>query len=116
MLLPLQYKNKLIRALLFVSLVFFIKVFDTNNKGYSTFEQVKTISKISLKRLMKNQNNEGEVLNEISEFFAKYIYSLAHIDINKGLEISKLKDAVNNNNKLDIVDYFKTFCCCKKLK
>ena len=95
---------------------FFIKVFDTNNKGYFTFEQVKTISKISLKRLMKNQNNEGEVLDEISEFFAKYIYSLVHIDINKGLEISKLKDAVNNNSKLDIVDYFKTFCCCKKLK
>ena len=47
--------------------------------------------------------------------FLQSIY-IVHIDINKGLEISKLKDAVNNNSKLDIVDYFKTFCCCKKLK
>lgn len=94
---------------------FFIQVFDEDRQGYFTFEQVKQICIISLKRLMKSTHDgKTDVLDEIGDYFAKFIFKLSKSDINKGLSVNNIKEAINNNT-IENLDYLKTFCCCKKL-
>lgn len=94
---------------------FFLNVFDTNNKGEFSLEEVKTICKMSIKRLIKNfKNSEAdiEVLKELSQFFAEYIYKKCGCDIRGNLSIDKLRHLIDSNSKE--LEYLEVFCCIYK--
>lgn len=94
---------------------FFIQVFDEDKQGFFTFDQVKQICIISLKRLMKaTHDGKTDVLDEIGDYFAKIIFKVAKSEISKGLSVNNIKKAINDNT-IENLDYLKTFCCCKKL-
>lgn len=94
---------------------FFLNVFDSKNKGEFTFEEVKTISKMSIKRLIKNYKNtpaDIDIVKEIATFFAEYIYRICGCNIKKGLPIIKLKNIIESNSKE--LEYLEVFCCTYK--
>ena len=91
---------------------FFLRVFDSKNKGEFSFHEVETISKMSIKRLIKNYKNnkkENEIINDIANFFAGYIYRICECDTSKGLPIYKLQELINSNSKE--MEYLEVFCC-----
>ena len=94
---------------------FFLNVFDSKNKGEFTFEEVETISKMSIKRLIKNYKNtpaDIDIVKEIATFFAEYIYRICDCNIKKGLPITKLKNIIESNSKE--LEYLEVFCCTYK--
>ena len=96
---------------------FFISVFDQCGKGYFTFKDVKDISRISLKRLMRDNGDnvkEKELLNELGDYFAMFIYDLVEIKYEDKLTAEQLRQAVHTNN-FEKLEYIKTFCCCQKI-
>lgn len=94
---------------------FFLNVFDNTGRGKFCFKEVFTICQMSVKRLLTNFKgtpNEMEIVNDIAQFFAKFIYQLVETDPNEFLLISKLKDIINNNTK--DLEYLEVFCCTYK--
>lgn len=96
---------------------FFLKVFDTSNKGKFSFTEVETICKMSIKRLIKNYKNtpaDVDIVNDIASFFAEYLYRICSCDVRKGLPIVKLKNLIRSDSKE--LEYLEVFCCTYKTK
>jgi len=69
----------------------FFNIIDTDGNGKLSWKEVLSVSKQSLKRTIKGGESE-DIIDEISEFFAKLIFRLVGIDKDKELELAKLKE------------------------
>ena len=90
---------------------FFMRVFNSKEKEYFTFEDILEICKISIKRLIKNKNSEEteKVVLDLGNFLAEYIFKICEADKKNGVKVSKLKDILINDKKN--IEYLKLFMC-----
>lgn len=97
-------------------LEFFLKVFNLKDKKKFMYNDVKEISKMAIKRLIKGNKNSPEakdVIMELSEFFVKYMFETCNKKIEDGLTVADLKKLIDE--KKDI-EYLKIFCCTLESK
>ena len=90
---------------------FFMRVFNSKEKEYFTFEDILEICKISIKRLIKNKNSEEteKVVLDLGNFLAEYIFKICESDKKNGVKVNKLKDILINDKKN--MEYLKLFMC-----
>ena len=97
-------------------LEFFLKVFNLKDKKKFMYNDVKEISKMAIKRLIKGNKNSPEakdVIMELSEFFVKFMFETCNKKIEEGLTVDDLKKIIEE--KKDI-EYLKIFCCTLESK
>ena len=90
---------------------FFMKIFNSKDKEIFTYKDIMEISKISIKRLIKGKNNQEteNVITELGDYLAEFIFNICHCDKNEGVKISKLKDVLMNDK--NNIEYLKLFMC-----
>ena len=92
----------------------FLKSLDISGKGEINFKEAIEISKESILRNLVDQNIDNKdnlVLNELSNFFANFIFKLVGVEKDKCLKISDLKQAIiEGNNDNNEVEYLEMFC------
>ena len=92
----------------------FLKSLDISGKGEINFKEAIEISKESILRNLVDQNIDNKdnlVLNELSNFFANFIFKLVGVEKDKCLKISDLKQAIiEGNNENNEVEYLEMFC------
>ena len=90
---------------------FFMRIFNSKDKDTFNYEDILGICKISIKRLIKGKNNEEteNVVLELGNFLAEYIFKICESDRESGVKISKLKDILMNDKKN--IEYLKLFMC-----
>ena len=72
----------------------FLKVFNLKDKKKFLYNDVKDISKMAIKRLIKGNKNSSEakdVILELSEFFARFMFEICNKNIKDGLTVDDLK-------------------------
>ena len=103
--------NNLNRNDLMDQFEFFLKVFHAKNKKYLSYNEILQISSISIKRLIKNNEN-GDIENitkDLSDFFASFIFRICNCKQTEGLEINKFKEMLLNDK--ENIEYLKLFLC-----
>lgn len=79
---------------------FFFKIIDTDGNGSLSFEEVKTISKMSLQRNIAEGDDDllknSDAVEDLAEHFAKNIFKISEVDIDKEISIDILKLHINN--------------------
>ena len=90
---------------------FFMKVFNSKEKEYFSFDDIFEICKISIKRLIKNKKSAEteKVVKDLGHYLADYIVQICESDKIKGIKVSKLKDILMNDKKN--IEYLKLFMC-----
>ena len=91
---------------------YFLKVLDVSKKGRINFKETVNICKNSILRKLNedNLNKENSVLEELSNFFAEFIFKLIGVDKSNELEISELKKYIDNCKKEDYgIEYLEFF-------
>ena len=105
----------------------FMRIIDADNNGKMAFEEVFELSKISLERFFKNKDSNKEeekeqnyIIFELADYFAKLIFDIMDIDLNKEIEIDSIKRKIMLNQlnekkfKEGILasEYLEMFVCC----
>ena len=82
----------------------FMRIIDADNNGKMAFEEVFELSKISLERFFKNKDSNKEeekeqnyIIFELADYFAKLIFDIMDIDLNKEIEIDSIKKKIMLN-------------------
>ena len=93
----------------------FLKALDISGKGVITYKEAIQICKDSIQRNLseKNQDNENNIfaLNELSQFFASFIFKLIGVGQNELLKLDDLKKAIlQKNNQFNEIEYLEMFC------
>ena len=90
---------------------FFLRVFQAKNKEYLSYDDIFTISKISIKRLLRNkdENDVEEIVRELGEYFTNYLIDISHSDKTKGINVEKLKELLLHDTQH--LEYLKIFLC-----
>ena len=93
----------------------FLKALDFSGKGSINFTEAVEICKSSIKRNLTDKKEESSdnvyALNELSLFFANFIFKLIGIDKEKELKIDDLKKAIlQKNNEFNKLEYLEMFC------
>ena len=90
---------------------FFLKVFDAKDKKYLSYSEILQISNISIKRLIKSKDDEDKenLTQDLSEFFASFIFRICSCKPTEGLEIKKFRELLLNDKKN--MEYLKLFLC-----
>jgi hypothetical protein len=90
---------------------FFMRVFNSKDKEYFSFEDIFNICKISIKRLINNKNSPEteKVVKDLGQFLADYIIKICETDKTKGIKVNKLRDILMNDKKN--IEYLKLFMC-----
>ena len=91
----------------------FLQTLDISGKGTINFNEAVEICKESIERNMTDskEKTDNYALNELSLFFAEFIYKLIGKEKNEEFKISELKDVIvegNQNNK--DIEYLEMFC------
>ena len=97
----------------------FLKSLDISGKGEITFKEAMEISKESiLRNLADNNMNDKDnlVLNELSTFFANFIFKLVGVERDKCLKINDLKKSIIEGNNENNVEYLEMFCGANRTK
>ena len=95
----------------------FLKSLDISGKGEINFKEAIEISKESILRNLVVDNQDNYVLNELSNFFANFIFKLVGVEKDKCIKISDLKQAIiEGNNENNEVEYLEMFCGANKTK
>ena len=98
----------------------FLKSLDISGKGEINFKEAIEISKESILRNIVDQNTGKEsslILNELSNFFANFVFKLVGVEKDKCLKISDLKNAIiQGNQENNGVEYLEMFCGTNKTK
>lgn len=93
----------------------FLKALDFSGKGSINFNEAVEICKSSIKRNLTDKKEESNdnvyALNELSLFFANFIFKLIGVDQDKELKIDDLKKAIlQKNNEFNRLEYLEMFC------
>ena len=82
----------------------FMRIIDADHNGKMAFEEVFELSKISLERFFKNKDSNKEeekeqnyIIFELADYFAKLIFDIMDIDLNKEIEIDSIKKKIMLN-------------------
>ena len=82
----------------------FMRIIDADHNGKMAFEEVFELSKISLERFFKNKDSNKEeekeqnyIIFELADYFAKLIFDIMDIDLNKEIEIDSIKRKIMLN-------------------
>ena len=98
----------------------FLKSLDISGKGEINYKEAIEISKESILRnlIELNTNEENDIiLNDLSTFFANFIFKLVGVEKDKSIKISDLKKAIiEGNNENNGVEYLEMFCGANKTK
>ena len=98
----------------------FLKTLDLTGKGEINYDEAVEISRESILRNLTNQNINKQnniLLNELSIFFANFIFKLVGIEKDKNLKIEDLKQHIIEGNIEDNdVEYLEMFCGANKAK
>ena len=97
----------------------FLKALDFSGKGVITFKEAVEICKDSIQRNLsdnkKDNDNNIYALNELSQFFATFIFKLIGVNTNKILRLDDLKKAIlQKNNEFNEIEYLEMFCGANK--
>ena len=97
----------------------FLKALDISGKGVINYKEAVDICKEAIQRNLsdKNQDNENSIyaLNELSQFFASFIFKLIGVDTSKELRLDDLKKAIlQKNNEFNEIEYLEMFCGANK--
>ena len=105
----------------------FMRIIDADHNGKMAFEEVFELSKISLERFFKNKDSNKEeekeqnyIIFELADYFAKLIFDIMDIDLNKEIEIDSIKKKIMlnqlNEKKFNegilASEYLEMFVCC----
>ena len=90
---------------------FFLKVFNSKGKTYFNYKEIFDISKLSIKRLIKIKNKYvvETVSDDLGGYLADFIFKLCDSKPEKGIEIKKLKDVLENDKEHG--EFLKLFMC-----
>ena len=97
----------------------FLKALDFSGKGVITYKEAVEICKDSIQRNLseKKQYTENNIyaLNELSQFFANFIFKLIGVDTSQVLVLNDLKKAIlEKNNEFNEIEYLEMFCGANK--
>ena len=95
----------------------FAKIFLNKDKKILSYKEALDISLISIKRIVKKNDTNGDkkIIKDLAKFLAKYIFKLCNADVNKGIEVNKLKIMLNSIEGENL-DYLKMFLCFRDEK
>ena len=93
----------------------FLKMLDKSGKGSISFNEAVNICKESIQRNFGEKDNDDKqdktALNQMSEFFASFVFQLIGVDKKNNLEIETLRKAIiSKENELNEFEYLKMFC------
>ena len=90
---------------------FFIKIFNSRGKTYFNYKEIFDISKMSIKRLIKIKNKllVDTVSEDLGGYLADFIFNICESKREKGIEIKKLKDVLENDKEHG--EFLKLFMC-----
>ena len=103
----------------------FLNALDQDGKGILSYDEVKRICKDSIKRCLNDNEsttqqmnqteneNDNEALEELSSFFAKYIFAILKVDINEKLNLVDVKNAIIDGSVE--TQYLEMFCGANKI-
>lgn len=93
----------------------FFKIIDNDGNGLLSFDEVYEISLMSLKRTVKNEDeNSMEVVEELAQFFATLIFKLVDVDIDDEIPLPKVKEKIIGGG--EEAEYLEMFCCADGFK
>lgn len=89
---------------------FFFKIIDTDNSGTLSYDEVKTISIISLKRNIVNNEEElleyQSAIEDLADYFAINIFKVAGIGLKDEINLKVLKRCVTDPENRRIMEMF----------
>ena len=93
----------------------FLKMLDKTGKGSISFNEAVTICKESIQRNFGEKGdggkNENYALNQMSEFFASFVFQLIGVDKRNNLNLEELRNAViSKESELNEFEYLEMFC------
>ena len=98
----------------------FLKALDLSGKGVISYKEAVEICKDSIQRNLSNKKEESSnniyALNELSQFFATFIFKLIGLDTTKILKLDDLKKAIleKSNDEYNEIEYLEMFCGANK--
>ena len=97
----------------------FLKALDYSGKGLISYNEAVEICKDSIQRNLSNKKqdnaNNEYALNELSQFFANFIFKLIGVDTSQLLNLEDLKQAIlERNNEFNEIEYLEMFCGANK--
>ena len=93
-------------------LEFFLRVFNMKGKNILSYNDVLNICNMSIKRLITSDKNDRisvAVIKSISKFFTNYMFEICDCELEKGINVDRIKDMIKNNSKG--LEYIEIFCC-----
>ena len=93
----------------------FLKMLDVSGKGSISFNEAVVICKESIQRSFgekgDDENRDQTALNQMSEFFAGFVFQLIGVDKKSNLNIEDLRKAViSKESELNEFEYLEMFC------
>lgn len=92
---------------------FFLEVFDKRHSGIFTYDEVKKISQVAIRRLLVDKLSQNSCINDLRDYLTDFIFGIVNCDKEKGLSIEKMKEMMSNSKEKDL-EYLEIFCCAKK--
>lgn len=97
----------------------FLKALDISGKGVISYEEAVDISKESILRNLEENNKDANknilVLNELSNFFAGFVFKLIGVEKNQLLKIDDLRTAILEGDRKNLdIEYLQMFCGADK--
>ena len=93
----------------------FLKMLDKSGKGLISFNEAVDICKESIQRSFGEKEDDDKkdptALNQMSEFFAGFVFQLIGVDKKNNLEIEALRKAIiSKESELNQFEYLEMFC------
>ena len=93
----------------------FLKMLDKSGKGTISFNEAVSICKESIQRSFGEKGDNGKqdesALNQMSEFFAGFVFQLIGVDKRNNLNLEDLRKAViSKESELNEFEYLEMFC------
>jgi hypothetical protein len=103
--------NTMNRNNLIDQIEFFLKIFNSKDKENFSYQDILEISRISIKRLIKNRDNSevNDIVEDLGSYLTEFIFKVCGTELKDGIAIDKLKNVLMNDKKN--VEYLKLFMC-----
>ena len=90
---------------------FFLKIFNSKDKESFSYEDILEISKISIRRLIKNRDNSeiNDIVEDLGSYLTEFVFKVCGSEPKDGISINKLKNVLMNDKKN--LEYLKIFMC-----
>ena len=99
------------REVLTEQIEFFLKVFNSKEKTFYTYQEIFDISKLSIKRLIKVKSKflVDTISDDLGGYLAHFMFNICDSKPENGIEIKKLKDVMENDKEHK--EFLKLFMC-----